>query len=239
MGTLVTYRVDDSVATISMDDGKVNALSPAMFAELNAALDRAVADCATVLLTGRQGIFSAGFDLRTLMAGGAEARALLRTGFELAERMLAFPTPLVIACNGHAIAMGVFLLLSGDYRVGAAGTYTIRANEVAIGLTMPLSAIEICRQRLAPVHFSRALINAESYPPEDAVAAGFLDRVVPAAELDDVARDTALELTKLNMPAHTATKLRTRARALEALHAAIEADDAAFRGVARSLSEDR
>src|SRR5579864_7069949 len=123
MSTLVSYRRRDSVATITMDDGKVNALSLAMFTELGAAFDRAAADGAVVVLTGRPGVFSAGFDLPVLRAGGTAAAQLLHAGFELAERMLAFPAPVLVACPGHAVAMGVFLLLSGDYRIGAAGPY--------------------------------------------------------------------------------------------------------------------
>lgn len=233
MNPLVTYQLKDSIATIAMDDGKANAMSPRMLAEVNAALDRAVADKAVVVFTGRQGIFSAGFDLPTLTAGGADARGMLKSGFELAERLLSFPKPVVIACNGHALAMGVFLVLSGDYRIGADGAYKIGANEVAIGMTMPYSAIEICRQRLAPVYFSRAMNNAEIFTPAEAVTAGFLDRVVPVAELQDEAQATAARLAKLNMPAHAATKLRAREQNLKALRAAIEIDDAAFAALMR------
>ena len=169
MGTLVSYRHEDSVAAITMDDGKVNALSVQMLAELNGALDRAAADRAVVVLSGRPGVFSAGFDLPVLRAGGSPAIAMLREGFELAERMLSFPIPVAIACTGHAVAMGAFLLLSGDYRVGAAGPYKLAANEVAIGLTMPRAAIELLRQRLAPAHFNRAVTLAEPFSPENAV----------------------------------------------------------------------
>ena len=226
--TLVSYQLEGSIATITMDDGKVNALSLQMLGELGAALDRATADRAVVVLRGRDGIFSAGFDLTVLRAGGSDASAMLRAGFELAERILSFPTPVLIACTGHAIAMGVFLLLSGDYRVGAAGPYKITANEVAIGLTMPRAAVEICRQRLAPAHFNRAVILAEIFSPDDAVAAGFLDRVVPAPELQDVAASAAGLLAKLDSDAHAASKVRARDNSLHALRAAIEADDADF-----------
>ena len=226
MGTLVAYRLEDSIATITMDDGRVNALSPAMLSELGGALDRAEADQAVVVLTGRDQTFSAGFDLGVLKGGGQEAVAMIRAGFELAARILAFPRPVVIACNGHAIAMGVFLLLSADYRVGTAGSHKITANEVAIGLTMPLPAIEICRQRIAPAHFTRAVLLAEVYSPDDAVDAGFLDRVVPAAELRDSARGVAAELAKLDMDAHAASKLRARDQALRAIRASIESEAA-------------
>src|SRR5262249_36054499 len=120
MSTPVTYQLEDSIARISMDDGKMNVLSVDMLFELGRAFDRAKADRAVVLLAGREGVFSGGFDLRALAAGGPDAYTMVRMGFELAERILAFPTPVVVACTGHAIAMGAFLLLSGDYRVGAA-----------------------------------------------------------------------------------------------------------------------
>src|SRR5215472_76043 len=104
MRALVTYRLEDSIATIAMDDGKVNVMSLPMLTELNAALDRAVADRAVVVLGGREGVLSAGFDLPVLRAGGPAAARMLHAGFELAERMLAFPAPVLIACPGHAVA---------------------------------------------------------------------------------------------------------------------------------------
>jgi enoyl-CoA hydratase len=175
MSTLVTYRNEDGIATVTMDDGKRNALSAQMLAELNAAFDRAGAEKVPVILTGRPETLSAGFDLKVMMAGGPDAAKMVLAGFELGERLLGFPTPVVVACGGNAIAMGAFLLLSTDYRIGTAGPYRIVANEVAIGITMPHFGVEICRQRLAPAHFNRAVINSESYDPEHAVAAGWLD----------------------------------------------------------------
>src|SRR5258706_13715503 len=108
----VRYLVDGAVATITMDDGKVNVLSSAMLGEINAALDRAEADADVVVLSGRPGVFSAGFDLPVLRERGEAAGSMLKAGFDLAERLLSFPAPVVIACSGHAIAMGAFLVLS-------------------------------------------------------------------------------------------------------------------------------
>jgi enoyl-CoA hydratase len=222
---LVRYELSDGVATIAMDDGKVNCLSQRMLRELGEALDRAESDRATVLLTGREGCFSAGFDLPVLRAGGEPARVMLRSGFELAQRVLSFPTPVVIGCTGHAVAMGAFLLLSADIRIGAGGPFRITANEVAIGLTMPRAAVVLCRQRLTPAAFNRAVIVAEVHSPETAVAAGFLDQMVPVAVVGQAARDAAAWVSGLDMAAHAATKLRARQDVLDALRAAIEADD--------------
>jgi enoyl-CoA hydratase len=229
--SLVTYRIEEGIATVTMNDGKKNALSLEMLAALNGAFDRAEREQVPVVLTGTPGIFSAGFDLRVLMAGGRGAVDLVLTGFRLGERLLGFPTPVVVACSGHAIAMGAFLVLSGDYRVGTEGEFRIQANEVAIGITMPFYAIETCRQRLTPACFSRAVLNSETFAPAAAVAAGFLDRIVPASELMDVARQKAAELAKLNATAFAATKLRARAETLAAVGRAIAADEAALRGV--------
>ncbi|MGP8060834.1 MAG: crotonase/enoyl-CoA hydratase family protein [Acidimicrobiales bacterium] len=198
MDKLVSYQLGEGVATIAMDDGKANALSVPMLSALNEALDRALADDAIVILTGRPGIFSGGFDLKVLSAGGPDAGLMLEQGFVLALRLLAHPSPVVVACNGHAVAMGSFLLLSADYRIGVEGPFRLVANEVAIGLTMPWAAIEICRQRLAPAHFNRAVILAESYTPSDGVAAGFLDRVVDGADLVQTATAIAGQFSGLD-----------------------------------------
>jgi enoyl-CoA hydratase len=224
MTTLVTYRLEDSIATITMDDGKVNVLSHQMIGEINAALDRAAADKAVVVLTGRQGVFSAGFDLKVLRAGGPESLAMVRGGFELAERVLSFPMPVVMACTGHAFAMGAFLLLSGDYLVGVAGPYKLTANEVAIGIAVPRTGVEVLRQRLAPAPFNRAVMLAEVFSPDNAVEVGFLDRVVDASEVHDSARRAAVALSALDMDAHAETKLRVRENTLRAIHAAIDGD---------------
>ena len=229
---LVTYKLEGSIATISMDDGKMNALSLAMLTELNGAFDRAQADKAVTILTGRDGVFSAGFDLKTLRAGGQDAYAMLRAGFELGTRLLAFPTPLFAAVNGHAMAMGAFLVMCADHRVGTAGAFKLTVNEVAIGLTMPRAGVEICRQRLTPAHFSSAVLLAHVYTPETAIEAGFLDRVVPAAELHGTVGALAAEAAKLDMRAHAATKLRARGPVLEAMRAANGADEADFRAIA-------
>jgi len=226
MEPCVRYQLRDGIAEIRLDDGKVNALTLDRFEELAGAFDRAKADRAAVVLGGRPGVFSAGFDLRVLRAGGAAANETVRAGFELAERILAFPSPVVIACTGHAIAMGVFLVLAGDYRIGAQGAFRIGANEVAIGITMPRFGVEMCRQRLAPAHFQRAVGLAEMYAPEDAVAAGFLDRVVPADDVLRAAREVAAQLATLPVDVHAASKLRAREHALAAIRAAIEADAA-------------
>jgi len=224
MERLLSCDLTDGVARITMDDGKVNALSPAMFAQLNAAFDRAAADEAVVLFRGRQGVFSGGFDLKVLSAGGSEARTMVRAGFELAARLLDFPMPVLTFAPGHVIAMGAFLMISSDYRVGVSGPFRITCNEVKLGLTMPRAAIELCRPRLTPAAFYRAMTLSEAFSPKEAVAAGFLDRTVPPARLDETAGEIVATLKELDLDAYRQTKQRVRGSVSQAVKDAIESD---------------
>jgi enoyl-CoA hydratase len=225
---LVSYQHDEStrVATLTMDDGKVNAMSPVLLTELHACLDRALADRAVVLLTGRPGIFSAGFDMKVFPQGAEPSRKMLRLGATLAERILSFPLPVVTACNGHAYPMGAFLMLAADRRVGCLGDYRIGLNEVAISMTLPLFAVEIARQRLTPPYFHRC-VTGDLFGPEEAVVAGFLDEVVPEAELEARSKTIAEGLAEIDFEAHAATKERIRSTCLAALRSAIESELAA------------
>jgi enoyl-CoA hydratase len=226
MADLVSYVLDPepAVATVTMDDGKANALSPAMFEALNAAFDRAEADGAVVVLAGRPDRFSGGFDLNVLRGGGPEGLAMVRAGFELSVRMLTFPAPVVVACTGHAIAMGSFLVLSGDLRIGADGPYRIQANEVAIGLVMPIPATELLRMRLAPAAFQRAVGLSAPFTPAEAVAVGYLDQIVDPSEVLTTAQEAAAGVAALDRAAHHASKLRARAATLDLMRAGIASE---------------
>jgi enoyl-CoA hydratase len=235
----VTYELRDGIATITIDDGKANALTEALIAEIRAALDQAEAEEAVVVLAGRPGRFSGGFDLPTLTAFTPASADLLKAGFDLSYRLLSFPRPVVVACTGHAIAMGAFVVLSGDHRIGVSdGGHKIGATEVAIGMAMPWAATEILRQRLTRAAFDRAALLAEVFTPEGAVAAGFLDEIVPADEVLVRAREVATRLTTLDAKAHYVTKQRARATMLDGLAAATQRDDDEFRAAIADLAAD-
>lgn len=224
MSELVSYAFEDGVATLVLNNGKVNALSPAVFEALNEALDRAEQDRAVVVLTGQPGILSGGYDLKVMTSSAENALSLVSTGSQFCRRLLAHPFPVVVACPGHAIAKGAFLLLSADYRIGVEGPFHIGLNEVQIGMTMHHAGIELARDRLSKAAFQRSVINAEIFDPQGALAAGFLDRVVPVEALADTAREVAAQLGKINMTAHRATKLKVRKALLETLDQAIALD---------------
>ena len=224
MSELVTYSLNDGVATLTLANGKVNAISPDVLVALNHVLDRAEQDHAVVILTGQPGILSGGYDLKVMVSSPQAALELVAAGSTLARRMLAHPFPIIVACSGHAVAKGAFLLLSSDYRIGVEGPFSIGLNEVKIGMTMHQVGIAIARDRLTAPAFQRSVINAEMFNPQGALAAGFLDRVVAPEDLLSVANEVAQQLKGLNMGAHKKTKLKARKLLLETLDAAIETD---------------
>ena len=224
MSELVSYQLDDGVATLTLCNGKVNAISPDVIASFQQALERSVQDKAVVIITGQSGILSGGYDLKVMTSSPQNAIALVTAGSQLARRMLAHPYPIIVACPGHAVAKGAFLLLSADYRVGADGAFTIGLNEVKIGMTMHHVGIEIARDRLRKSAFQRAVINAEMFNPQTAKDAGFLDAVVAPDELMNAARAMAQQLKNINLKAHGKTKLKVRKQLLDTLDLAIELD---------------
>jgi enoyl-CoA hydratase len=225
----VTYRLDESIAFITMDDGKVNALGPTMQQALNDALDSADRDdVGALVITGNDRVFSGGFDLKVLTSGAAQpAIDMLKGGFELSHRLLSYPKPVVMACTGHAIAMGAFLLSSGDHRV-AAPAHNVQANEVAIGMTIPYAALEIMKLRLTPSAYQQATGLAKTFFGETAIAAGWLDEVVLPDMVLSRAEEAAREFATLDQRAHAATKLRTRAAVLAGIRAGIDGMAAEF-----------
>jgi len=224
MSELISYHLEDGIATLTLSNGKVNAISPDVIAAFNAALDQAVTDRAVVIITGTPGILSGGYDLKVMTSGPKEAVALVTEGSTLARRLLAHPFPVIVACPGHAVAKGAFLLLSADYRIGVEGAFSIGLNEVQIGMTMHHAGIELARDRLRKSAFHRSVINGEMFNPQSAVDAGFLDVVVSADELQAAALAAARQLKKINMTAHKNTKLKVRKALLETLDKAIVLD---------------
>lgn len=229
----VTYSVTDAVATITLDDGKVNVLSPTMQENINAALDQAEQsdDVKAVVIAGNNRVLSAGFDLAIFGSGDAAAGfAMLRGGIELDARLLRFPVPVVIAATGHAIAGGSFLLCSGDHRVGSA-TMRCQANEVAIGMTVPQSCIEILRLRLTNSAFQRAVGLAATFTGEEARAAGWVDEIVDQEHVLSRAQEVAAGFAATLHPKHhLASKLKARADGLAAIQAGIDGLAAEFAG---------
>jgi enoyl-CoA hydratase len=221
---VVAIQIENQVATITIQNGKVNAISHQVIEEMNKALDQAQEAKAVVVITGKPGMLSGGYDLNVMRESTSAAMQLVERGSTLSRRLLSFPFPVLVACSGHAVAKGAFLLLSADYRIGVEGNFKIGLNEVAIGMSMHDAGVELARGRLAPVFFNRSVILAEMVSPQDAITMGFLDKVVSEAEFLPTVNFIAQAMTKLDMKAHYNTKLKARANLLKRLDAAIEND---------------
>jgi enoyl-CoA hydratase len=225
--TSPSYELDGPVAVVRLDDGKANALGPDAIAAFDAALTRAEADAGVLLVVGREGRFSAGFDLSVMTSGVEDMQRLVRSGAELLMRLYASPLPTVAACTGHALAMGALILLASDTRIGAEGPFKIGLNEVAIGMGLPVFAVELARERLSPRHFTEATIQGRVYDPATAAEVGYLDRVVPAADVEGAAREEAARLAELQRGAVSHTKVRARRAVIEHVLDTLDEDMAA------------
>jgi enoyl-CoA hydratase len=224
MTELVAVLENDNHVLLTLDDGKANALSFAMFDAFNAGLDAASATGKPVVIAGRPGKFSAGFDLSIMAGDRADMLRLLRRGADLAVRLLSFETPVVLAVTGHALAMGALLCLSADYRVGIRGAYKIGLNEVAIGMTLPWFGVELARARIEETQLNSAVSLAHIYDPDGAASVGYLDEAVEEADLPVRISSLVESFAGLNMTAHRETKARVREPLLQRLEEALAKD---------------
>ncbi len=223
MTELTHYEIIDDIAIVTMDDGKANAFGPNMIAAVNASLDRAADDARAVLLTGRPGLFSGGFDLKVIRSGDAEAAKTMRlAGTRLMMRLYGLPLPLVIANPGHAVALGAFCLLTADYRFGTAGNFNIGLNETSIGLSLPPFGLMLARERLSKRYLARAAIGATMFSPENAKDAGFLDEVVAVEDLRETALSAARRLIELDGTAYAAVKDGLRGESIATILAGLD-----------------
>ncbi len=212
-------QIQDDIACITLDDGKVNALSELHLTELRTQLEEAAGSARVTILSGRTGIFSAGFDMPTFSRDRAAINGMVGAGMQTVLQMLAHPHPIVAACTGHAYPMGAFLLLSSDVRLGCRGGYRIGMNEVAIGITVPHFALALARDRLTPAGLV-GVLTGRMFSPEGGVQVGYLDEVHDAAALPIAARAHAEALLPIDLEAYRATKQRINAPLSKAIREA-------------------
>lgn len=224
MDELIRFELRDDVALLTMDDGKANALSYAMLEAIHGAFDRAEREAKAVVLAGRPGKFCAGFDLKEMMKGPEQAKALVTEGAAMYMRLYTHPQPLVAACTGHAMAGGALLLLVADTRIGEPGAFKLGLNEVAISMTLPLLARELARDRLSKRHLTAATIQAALYDPATSVDVGYLDRVAGEGGAVDEAVAEAMRLATLPAQAYANTKRKMREATVELVQAGTARD---------------
>jgi len=225
MTSKTSYEVTDGVAVLRLDDGKANAVGYDTIAAVDAAIEDAEQDAGALVITGREGRFSAGFDLGVIGEGPEAARDLVATGARTAARLYGAAIPVVAACTGHAIAFGAIMLLSSDVRLGADVKAKIGLIEVSIGMPLPIFAIELARDRLSPRHFTAATALATAYSPRGAAEAGYLDEVVPADELDDAAMQRAQALAaRVRRTAFASTRRTARQKTIDLIMSTLDED---------------
>lgn len=181
---LATVSFRDEVTIITLDDGKANVFSPAMIKEVHNCLDKVPTESGSLIIAGRDGMFSGGFDLKIISSGDMKAiQEMSLGGFRLLSRILSFPRPVIAACSGHGIALGTFLLCCCDYRLGAKGNYMVGANEMRTNMVIPTPILELIRFRVSQTHKYRAILGAEMYSIEAAVDAGLIDEAIDEKNL--------------------------------------------------------
>ena len=224
MTDMLTYRLEGSVGVLLLDDGKANVFNDASIAAIHDALDRAEQEAGSVVLAGRPGRFSGGFDLSVMGSDPVAMQALVRSGAELLLRIWEYPRPVIIACTGHAVAAGAMFLLAADYRIGIEGDWSIGLNEIGIGMPLPQFTVELARARLDPRAFTRATLHAELYDGAGAVRAGYLDEAVPADELLDRVMAKAAEMAKFAPSGYLPSKNRARRALADYVRASLDDD---------------
>jgi|TARA_B100001146_G_C16183933_1_gene435885 enoyl-CoA hydratase len=220
---LATLTSEGDVSIITLNDGKANVFSPEMSKTISSLLDEVPDDKGSLVITGRPGIFSAGFDLKIISSGDASAvSSMIKTGFTLLARVYNFPRPVIAACSGHGVALGAFLLCCADYRIGAKGQFIVQANETRNNMSIPTPILEISKTRISKTHWYRAILNAEAYPIEKAIEPGYLDEVVEAESLMTRAMEVANDLATLGHPHYKITKDLDQKDTLKRIHDAID-----------------
>ena len=227
-----TRSSGDGVATITFDDGKVNAFDLDFFADLNEALDASASDDAVVLV-GRPGMFSAGLNMKVMTSGDVTAMTELLVAFgRTMLRVWTEPRAVVAAVTGHAVAGGTFLSMAADHSVAAAGEFRWGLIETTINFPLPLWGITLARGNLRSDRLDDLILPGRTVGPDDAVAVGFTDELADPAAVIERAHQHALELTKLTRGVYAETKRRLRGPAADEARAGIADDTAAVLNMA-------
>ena len=204
---IATIKKEDDISIITLDDGKANVFSPEMSNQLNACLDQVDTESGCLIITGREGMFSAGLDLKIIQSGDVDRIVeMSSSAFKLLARIFSFPRPVIAACSGHGIALGTFLICCCDYRIGIKGDFMLGANEMRTNMVIPTPILELIKFRVNDSHKYRAVLGAEMYNFNQAQEAGLIDDIVEIDNLMTAAKDKAKDLATMGHPSYTMTK---------------------------------
>src|SRR5262245_60635855 len=195
---MIERTLQDGILTLRLAHGKASALDVKLLDALLRELAGAAEDVRAVVLTGTGSIFSAGVDLFRLTQGGADyVHRFLPALSRLLQALFAFPRPVVAAANGHAIAGGCVIVLAADVRLMAGGRGRIGLPELLVGVPFPAAALEVVRFGVPRGKLQSLIYTGRTLPPQEALAAGLVDEVVPAERLQARALEVARDLAQI------------------------------------------
>ena len=204
---IATLSQENDISIIKLDDGKANAFSYEMLSQVNELLAKVPRDSGALVITGREGLFSGGFDLKTLATGDMEKiTKMVHSGYRLLLELFSFDRPIVAAVSGHSIALGLFVTCSADYRIAIDGKYVCQANEVRNNMDIPTQIMEILKARVNKKYFYSAVYHSDAYSVYDSIEVGYIEEVVPADQFMQRAMEKAKELATVPHPFYANTK---------------------------------
>ena len=170
-------RRDDGVAVVTLANGKVNALSSAVLAELHRAAFELTDDPpGAVVVTGGERIFAAGADI-TEFSGPGEARRI-GAAFHLAlDAVAAIPRFVIAAIGGFALGGGCELALACDYRIASARA-SLGQPEVLLGIIPGGGGTQRLPRVVGASRAKELMITGRQVPAPEALAMGLVDEVV-------------------------------------------------------------
>ncbi len=205
--SIATLSKENDISIIKLDDGKANAFSYDMLSQVNDLLKKVPRDSGALVITGREGLFSGGFDLKTLATGDMEKiTKMVQLGYRLLLELFSFDRPIVAAVSGHSIALGLFVTCSADYRIAIDGKYVCQANEVRNNMDIPTQIMEIIRARVNKKYFYSAVYHSDAYSVQDSIEVGYIDEVVSEDQFMERVMEKAKELATLPHPFYANTK---------------------------------
>ena len=204
---IATLSKEGDISIIKLDDGKANAFSHDMLSQVNELLAKVPRDSGALVITGREGLFSGGFDLKTLATGDMEKiTKMVQLGYRLLLELFSFDRPTVAAVSGHSIALGLFVTCSADYRIAIDGKYVCQANEVRNNMDIPTQIMEILKARVNKKYFYPAVYHSDAFSVQDSIEVGYIDEVVPEDQFMARVIEKAKELATLPHPFYANTK---------------------------------
>ncbi len=223
---LVAIERHAAITVIRLNRPPANAIDIELGRHFQSAFETAMAKHpAALVLTGAGRFFSGGLDLKAVPTYAAsEQREMLRTLNRFVAALYACPIPVVGAVNGHAIAGGLVLALTTDYRIGPSGDALFGLTEARVGIPFPSAPMIVVQAELAPSDVRHATLYARNFGPEEARRRGVFDELQPAGGVLERALEVARDLASMPADGYRRIKQQFRRAAIEQLERVASSD---------------